>query len=264
MSTTKNKLKQSFPYRFLRKLEQDLRKAAKKFSMLYRLKKAPPVFIYQMGKVASSSIHHSLKKQYPGPVAHAHHIGSDNWASELFYKWYRQGYTIKIISPIRDPIGYNISSFFQNFEKITGAPFSNSKYETKELIQLFLEKSDHDAPLHWFDNNLKKHFDIDVFGSDFPDDGYKIYRHNNIELLVFQISISDTDKENIIREFLGISKFTLHNRNISSKKSYHQDYHDFKQRLKLPDDYLLKMKNSRFFSHFYSAQEIDKILLKWK
>ena len=264
MKTIKNKLKQTYPYRLLRKLEQDSRKAAKKLSMLYRLKKAPPAFIYQMGKVASSSIHHSLKKQYPGPVAHAHHIGIDNWASELFYEWYNQGHTIKIISPVRDPVGYNISSFFQNFEKITGAPFSDNKQETKELIQIFLEKSDHDAPLQWFDNNLKRYFDIDVFDSDFPDDGYKVYQHDNVDLLVFQISISDADKEKIIREFLGIPEFTLHNRNISSKKSYHQDYHDFKQRLRLPEEYLLKMKNSRFFSHFYSPQEIDKILLKWK
>lgn len=259
-----NKLKETLLYKSLRKLEQDSRKAAKKLSMLYRLKKAPPVFIYQMGKVASSSIHHSLKKQYPGPVAHAHHIGSDNWASELFYKWYQQGRTIKIISPIRDPIGYNISSFFQNFEKITGSPFSNSKHKTSELIQLFLKKSDHEAPLYWFDNNLKKHFDIDVFDCKFPNDGYKIYQYNNIDLLIFHITISDTDKENIIRKFLNLPKFTLHNRNISSKKAYRQDYHNFKKRLRLPEDYLLKMKNSKFFKHFYSMQEIEKILLKWK
>jgi len=264
MKNTQSKLKKTFLYRFLRKLEQDSRKTAKRLSLLYRLKKAPPAFIYQMGKVASSSIHHSLKKQYPGPVAHAHHIGSDNWASELFYKWYTQGHTIKIISPVRDPIGYNISSFFQNFEKITGTPFSESTHETEELIRIFLEKSDHDAPLQWFDNNLKKHFDIDVYESEFPDDGYKTYKHKNVSLLVFQISISDTEKERIIQEFLGLPKFTLHNRNISSKKSYHRDYHDFKQRLKLPEEYLLKMKNSRFFSHFYSPHKIDRILLKWK
>jgi len=263
MSTLIKKIKSTGFYKLLRKLEQDARKYIKRFSLNRRLHKAPPVFIYQMGKVASSSIHHSLKKQYPGAVAHAHHIGSSNWASELFYEWFKTGHPIKIISPVRDPIGYNISAFFQNFENITGTPFSQSKHTTDELIQLFLEKNNHDLPLQWFDNNIKKYFNIDVYDSTFPDEGRKTYHSDNVSLLVFRIDISDDEKEEAIQEFLDLPRFELHNRNISSQKSYNEDYRDFKNRLKLPPAYLEKMQDSKFFRHFYTDQDRAKILSKW-
>ena len=251
-------------YKTLRRFEQEFRKSTKKLSMQHRLKKADPVFIYQMGKVASSSIHHSLNKQYAGPVAHAHHIGSENWASELFHEWYKQGKRLKIISPIRDPIGFNISSFFQNFENICGTPLMDNKITTDEMIQIFLNKCDHDAPLRWFDENIKKHFNIDVYESTFPDCGYKTYQLHNADLLVFHITVNDSTKEKIIKDFLELPTFNLHNRNISSQKSYHKSYINFKESLKLPESYLSKMGEAKFFTHFFTKPKIDEILLKYK
>jgi hypothetical protein len=209
MSTLTKKIKSTGFYKLLRKFEQDTRKYFKFLALNRKLHRAPPVFIYQMGKVASSSIHHSLNKQYPGAVAHAHHIGSSNWASELFYEWFKSGHPIKVISPVRDPVGYNISAFFQNFENITGTSFSESKHTTEELIKLFLEKNNHDLPLEWFDLNIKKHFNIDVYNSTFPDNGIQTYQSENISLLVFRIDISDDEKENAIREFLDLPDFKL-------------------------------------------------------
>ncbi len=263
MNTFITKVKSASLYKLLRKWEQDFRKYIKYISLRRKLGKTPPVFIYQMGKVASSSIHHSLKKQYPGAVAHAHHIGSGNWVSELFYKWFETGHPIKIISPVRDPIGYNISAFFHNLENITGYPFSQSKHTTEELIQLFLNKNNHDFPLEWFDNNIKKYFDIDVYNGTFPDEGSKTYQSDNVSLLVLRIDISDDEKEKAIQKFLDLPGFSLHNRNISSKKIYHKDYLDFKNRLKLPPAYLKKMQESKFFRYFYTEQDRAKILSKW-
>jgi hypothetical protein len=258
-----NKIKSTSLYKLVRKWEQNTRKYIKFLSLTRKRYKAPPVFIYQMGKVASSSIHHSLKKQYPGAVAHAHHIGGGNWASELFYEWFKSGQPIKIISPVRDPIGYNISVFFQIFENIAGYPFSQSKLTTEELIRLFLEKNDHDVPLEWFDKNIKKYFNIDVYSSTFPDKGIQTYQSDNVSLLVFRIDISDDEKVKAIQEFLDFPGFSLHNRNISSQKIYHEDYRNFQKRLKLPPSYLAKIRDSKFFRHFYPEQERVKILSKW-
>ena len=263
MSTLTKKINSTSLYKRLRKWEQDTRKYIKFLLLNRKLHKAPPVFIYQMGKVASSSIHHSLKKQYPGAVAHAHHIGSGNWASELFYRWFKSGHPIKIISPVRDPIGYNISAFFQNFENITEVPFYESAHSTEELIELFLTKNNHEIPLEWFDNNIKKYFNIDVYSDAFPDEGSKTYQSKNVSLLVFRIDISDDEKEKAIREFLDLPGFRLQNRNISSQKSYHEDYHDFKNRLRLPPDYLKRMQESQFFRYFYTEQDRAKIISKW-
>ncbi len=258
-----NSIKSTSLYRLFKNFEQDTRKKIKAASLKRKLNKAPPVLIYQMGKVASSSIHHSLKKQYSGAVAHAHHIGSSNWASQLFYEWFNRGQTIKIISPVRDPIGYNISAFFHNFEIITGTPYSQNKLTTDESIQLFLDKVDHDIPLNWFDINIKKYFNVDIYSDTSLDGDAKEYHHNNVSILVFRIDIDDIKKEKAIQDFLDLPNFKLHNRNISSEKIYNKSYSEFKNRLKLPSTYLKKMEESKFFNHFYSKQEIAKILSKW-
>lgn len=114
------KIKSTIFYKRLRKWEHDLRKYIKYFSLNGKLYKAPPVFIYQMGKAASPSTHHPLKKQYSGAVAHTDHIDPDNLAAEMFHERYKQGHQIKTISSARGPIAFIISLFFQYFENITG------------------------------------------------------------------------------------------------------------------------------------------------
>lgn len=232
--------------------------------MQRRRHKAIPVFIYQMGKVASSSIHHSLKKQYPGAVAHAHHIGPQNWAAELFYRWYREGDTIRIISPVRDPISRNISSFFQKYSDYSEKEFARLNLQTDNLIHQFLEEYPHDTPLNWFDAHIKKHFDIDIYESAFDTTNGTVYRKENAQLLVFRIDMPDTRKETAIRSFLEFPGFRLINSNVSQNKLYYPLYKQFIASLTLPDDYLEKMASSRYFNYFYSPEEIETILSRWR
>jgi len=217
-----------------------------------------------MGKVASSSIHYSLKKQYPGAVGHAHHIGGSNWASESFYQWYKHGNKIKIISPIRDPIGRNVSSFFQQYSDYTKKEFEQLNLGTDKLIDDFINQYPHDVPLTWFDDNIKKYFDIDIYDTRFPSTGSKTYVSNNVSLLVFRIDLDDSLKEKAIQEFLEFKSFRLCNKNVSSKKEYYDTYKQFISTIKLPDAYLLKMKNSKYFNYFYTNDEIEKIISRWK
>jgi hypothetical protein len=264
MSTLTRKIKNTGAYQAFRKAGKNLRKNVKRFFLTRKLKKATPVFIFQMGKVASSSIHHSLKKQYPGAVAHAHHIGSDNWASEVFYDWYKNGKPLNIISPIRDPIGRNISGFFQLLDDYTGVPYKDSTLTTDELLDVFIKQYTHERPLEWFDRNIKEHFGIDVYATPFPEDGIATYSHNNINLLVFRIDLDDRLKEKAIQDFLDFKSFKLENRNVSTNKEYYDSYKAFTSTIKLPDEYLQNMKNSQYFNHFYTNDEIDKIISRWK
>ena len=259
-----NKLKSTSAYKAFRKFGKNLRKTIKRFFFKRKLNKATPVFVYQMGKVASSSIFASLTKQYPGPVGHAHHIGSDNWMSELLYDWAKSGKPLKIISPVREPIGKNISSFFQVFDRIAGIPYCESKYSVDELKDIFIEKYNHDGPLEWFDRNIKKHFDIDVYENKFPDSHVAQYSCNNVSLLIIRIDVDDTIKEKVISDFLDFPGFQLKNRNLSETKDYNNDYKTLKKELKLPESYLTKMTQSKYFKHFYSDIEIEKITSKYK
>lgn len=257
-------MKNTSGYKLLRNIDKTLRKNIKRFFLTRKLHKATPVFIFQMGKVASSSIHYSLKKQYPGAVGHAHHIGDSNWASELFYNWYKRGNQIKIISPIRDPIGRNISSFFQQYSDYTKKEFEQLNLGTEKLIDDFINQYPHDVPLTWFDDNIKKYFAIDIYDKQFPVTGSATYTSNNVSLLVFRIDLDDSLKEKAIQEFLDFKSFRLCNKNVSSNKEYYATYKQFISTIKLPEAYLSKMKNSRYFNYFYSNEEINKIISRWK
>jgi hypothetical protein len=52
-----------------------------------RLKRCDPVVIFQMGKVASTSIYYSLKDVYPGVVVHTHWMKQNHhdWRVRCFY-----------------------------------------------------------------------------------------------------------------------------------------------------------------------------------
>ena len=158
-------IKGSSLYRFIRRSGKWIRKTVKKFFFIRKLRRATPVFVFQMGKVASSSIFDSLGRQYAGPVGHAHHIGEDNWVSVLLYDWAKAGNALKIISPVREPIGRNISEFFQLYEDYTGTRPDKLEYTVEELTTLFLDKVDHEVPLQWFDTMIKPNFDIDVYAT---------------------------------------------------------------------------------------------------
>lgn len=257
-------MKNTSGYKLLRNLEQNLRKNIKRFFLTRKLRKADPVFIFQMGKVASSSIHHSLKKQYPGAVGHAHHIGRSNWVSELLYDWFRCGNRIKIISPVRDPVSRNISSFFQDYSDYTKKEFEELELNTEKLIDEFISQYPHDIPLTWFDDNIKKYFGIDIYETPFPETGSATYVSGNVSLLVFRIDLDDSLKEKAIQDFLGFKSFRLRNKNVSSNKEYYDVYKKFISTIRLPDSYLTKLKDSKYFNYFYTKEEIDKMTRRWK
>lgn len=264
MSQLVKHIKKTTFYRSFRKSGKNIRKNIKRFLLKRKLDKAPPVFIYQMGKVASSSIYHSLKSQYPGAVGAAHHIGGENWQSELLYNVFKRNKPIKVISIVREPIGRNISDFFELFVDYAGIDFKESNLTIDELISLFIDKYRHDWPLTWFDNNIFKYFGIDVYKTHFPCSGIANYSLNNVELLVLRIELSDSSKEKAIQSFLSLKSFRLHNLNLSTNKEYRDTYKIFKDKIRLPESYLLKMKKSKYFNHFYSTTEISQIISKWE
>lgn len=122
---------------------------------------------------------------------------------------------------------------------------------------------DHNLPLFWFDDNIKKYFDIDVFSKPFPDSGHIVISNNNTEMLTFRIELHDSEKELLLREFTNLPSLSLSNTNIGSSKDYSKKYKEFKNLAVLPDSYIRKMRESKYFRHFYSENEITQICDKW-
>jgi hypothetical protein len=252
-----------------------LRKKIDQIKFKRDIKKDVPVFVFQMGKVGSRSIVDSLMRCYSGVVVHRHFITGDDWKAGRMLELSESGKPLKIISPVRDPIGRNVSAFFHFIEGRTGQASDRTGCTVEELVDLFISNSDldeveenrammdHAMPIEWFDENIKKYFNIDIYDKEFPSSGYDVYKNKNIELLVLRIDVDDRVKEKIVREFLGFNDFVLSNTNVAKDKKYAKKYNEFKKNAVLPDEYLDEMCSSKYFRHFYSDDEIRKIRKKW-
>ncbi|MCH5374765.1 MAG: putative capsular polysaccharide synthesis family protein [Planctomycetes bacterium] len=174
-----------------------------------------------------------------------------------------QNQPLKVISLTREPIGCNISSFFQNFEYFTGMQFRKANNSIAELKQIFLEKYWHEVPMEWFDENLLKNFGIDVYSREFPENGICRYRKNNIEVLLMRLEVADADKVTALKEFLQMEDFDLRNINLGREKEYSRCYQEFKRIVTFPFSYLDRMYGSRYFRHFYDEATRDSLTARW-
>ncbi len=244
-----------------------------------------PILIYQMGKVGSSA----LEKSIPESI-HIHDLMSTSADSlispirakvrkphsELLKRIIKKHTSslllkskkkVKIISMVREPIGRNISMYFQ------ALPFWLShKYliddsvvrEEKQglLAETYLECLNHNYPLEWFDKEIKKLTGIDVFQTPFDSElGYQQYQNSNFELLVIRLDKLESNQK-VIEEFIG-QPLTLTKGNQASKKWYQPLIADFKETLSLTPNYLDEMLGSKLATHFYSHIEIEQLRQKY-
>lgn len=225
-----------------------------------------PVLVYQMGKVGSSSVYRSLSSQYAGVVGHSHVFRADHHrplVRRLYDHVMVNSQPLKVISLTREPVGRNVSAFFQNFEQFTGVPFQQSEFSVEELRDIFLQNYPHRIPLTWFDNNILSNFGIDVFSTPFRSNGIGRYHNRNIDLLVLRLEMTDEEKVAAIQDFLELDHFELININLGAKKLYSQAYNEFRSRIKLPLEYLEKMYSSNYFQHFYGKEQRQALIDRW-
>jgi hypothetical protein len=225
-----------------------------------------PLLIYQMGKVGSHSIYYSLKKVYPGLVLHNHTFSFDDrdWrVRKLHHHCVVKKKPLNIISLTREPIGRNISAFFHNFKRDTGVSYLKSNFSLEELKRLFLDNYNHDIPLDWFDKHIKSEFGIDVYEKPFPLIGWATYTHKNARLLVIRSEIEDSAKISAIKKFLDLPIFELKRKNVGENKLYAETYQAFKNKIHLPSEYVNKMCDSKYISHFYTKNFVDSLRQKW-
>jgi len=256
-------LRQKLP--FALRWQPFLRKARP--SLEQRRHAAPPVLVYQFGKVGSSSLHDSLAPQWPGVVVHTHSLKErDGESAEMAIArdtLRQRSERVFIITTVREPIGRNISAFFQNFERETGVPENrNQTISIQRLIELFLASFPHDMPLTWFDQHFKDTTGIDIFQYEFPRLGIQIIREGKIDLLLMLSEIPDWLKEIAVKRLLGLDEFRIHSANVSNEKPYAATYRAFLQSFIAPEWYLRKMYGSRFFQHFYAAHN-DALAALW-
>jgi len=225
-----------------------------------------PLFIYQMGKVGSKSILGSLENCGQKQVTHFHLFELLEEPKKRFVTRYLQNSKrrINIISPIRDPIARNISSFFHDFRGYFNGK-DIDKVSLPELESIFYnDYKRHEFPLEWFDKEFAKYIHIDVYGYPFPQqEGFLTIREGRFRILIYKLELSDEKKVQVIKEFLGLREFELQLYNTASEKYYKDVYKKFVDNIQVQDSYLEKMYRSKFSEHFYNSQEIEELVEKW-
>ena len=268
-------------------------------SLVRQLSSHPPLVVFQMGKVGSSSVTESLKEMdAPFELFHLHVLthegiervhGEYRHASKVHHRpmiarhivesdYLRRqldrndpGATWKIISLVRDPVARNISTFFQSLciyfpELCVGDQQIFSDERIPELLETYLEQWDgHHTPLHWFQTELDPVFGIDVYAHPFPKDkGYQIIESGAVSLLLLRLEGLNSTAGPAMEEFLGLRGLELSNHNVAEKKPYAGAYHAFKNRLRLPGAYLDTLYESEYARHFYTEREISGFRQRWQ
>ncbi|MGI0495768.1 putative capsular polysaccharide synthesis family protein, partial [Limnospira platensis] len=223
--------------------------------------------VYTMGKVGSTSISTSLKN-HSSQVYDIHFLEETYLQKNMHKGHCIDGYFVlknwlgeplKIISLVRNPIAVNISGFFQNLDTYYPhlSPEQILQLSIEELINKFWTL-DLNYPLIWFDREFKKCLNFDIYSQPFSLLGWQTYLHESYHILIMQAELMDSQKQEVIRMFTGISNFHLENQNLSSQKWYSHLFKEFKEKLVLPGDYLDKMLNSQFTKHFYRPSQIQE------
>lgn len=220
------------------------------------------ILIYQPGKVASSTITNELKRAHPGPVIHMHTLNDDQNIDDVKRAFSRLHELkalprIKIITLIREPIGRNLSAFFQNLHKFNQIKFDGVPFSKEELWDLYMRSEKASFILNWFDLELFKNFGIDAYSKPFPECGFITLENDKAEVLIIKHSLHDDEKSRLVAEFTGISNFAIeHQKNLSSQKWYATDLDRWKKN-GFPKWYVRKMLGAKYAQHFYDKDLVN-------
>ena len=225
-----------------------------------------------MGKVGSRSVQDAIQEFLKNQdedtaLVHSHDIliGSPPYRGIILWRA-KLGLPLNVICPIREPIARDVSAFF--YRRI----FLPAKTDQGELKELFLSDSNrgdgfakHQFGLDWLDRQFRHLTRIDVYKEPFPiDRKWQIYRRGFTRVLLYRIDLKQSEQAKLISYFLGIQLGEIKPINRGKDKKYAERYSRFRESVKLPEQYIRRMHDSRFAQHFWSQEELKEAADKWR
>jgi hypothetical protein len=246
---------------------------------------SPPVLIYQMAKGASTTILKSLERVgVHATQVHlinpdtARHIRSSMRAAgistarmdiDIIGRAVRRGIIgsgrgASVINVVREPVGRNVSLYFQILDRLWQTDNAHEKVGLDRLLEGFHTKFNHDRTLDWFDQEFKPVLGVDVYEHDFPrEQGWLRIDAGRYNILLMRVDLADVSKEKVLSEFLGVEGLKLSRENVGSQKPYARVYRDFLRALELSENYVDRMLDSRYARHFFTDEERRALRSKW-
>jgi len=254
----------------------------------------PPVLIYQMGKVGSTSIYTSLTESILSTLVYHVHFISPNMLLEVEKKYGRynddtvtamiqlgkmlykqinthETYPWKIITLARDPISFAISQLFQSIQRDHPELINRkNQVEGERVIDYLLNGFNHFDEMDnyvntWFDKELKEVFNIDIYRYPFNySKGYiTITQRKNSVLLLRYEDLKD-NFDSTIPAFLNLDKpIRVIYSNDATRKWYADSYRYVLNNIKIPKKVCERIYSTRYVKYFYSEEMISKFINRW-
>lgn len=191
-------------------------------------------------------------------------MDTDIIGATLFEGVIRPGHRAKIITMVREPIGRNVSFYFQTLDALWGTHDAHERVTLSRLLGEFHDRFDHRRALDWFDIEFKPVLGVDVYDYEFPRGaGHRRIDAGRYEILVMRSDLEDGAKAKCVEEFLGVRGLSLAPKNVSSLKPYGATYRKFLDALKLPEAYVEDMLGSKYTRHFFTPEEVAALRARW-
>lgn len=242
----------------------------------YLLKKGDPVIVtLSNSKCGTISVAGSLKKlKYKGrliPSYHMHTFIEDegefknnnlisSYELTKVFNDKREYFRWKFIFGVREPIIRCISNYYQE-------SFNSGNYSfTIEYLNSFL------GGLDFLYEQYKNKLGIDLYEYKFNKKmGYSIITKGNISVLIYRLDKLDDIFTKAIGEFLGFKNIKLIKSHETDKKNIYYEgisigdyYKKTKNNFKLPKGYLEKVYNNKSVTNFFTDDEIEGFINKWR
>lgn len=245
-----------------------------------------------MGKVGSLTVLESLRRAHvPHPLVHVHSISSNimDRAGErghqtpsgsvpdhvLLGEALAKELTTpsppkcQLISLVRDPIACTVSNFFENphfaAEEIVVDGKVDPERASAYLRNHFAAPRAFDYVFTWFDREVARVFEIDVFSLPFPkEQGFTVFRSAGADLLLLRVEDLDRVGPVAIANFLDLPQpLSLVSRNVREQTDGGDAYRRVRSNLRLGKALCQKIYAHPFATHFYGESEIDTFIRRW-
>lgn len=234
----------------------------------------PSLISFQMGKVGSSTIKDTIETDYRVHHMHTRH------EMELILPHIRRkaGKKLDLITASRDPIGREISVFFQNLIA-PGFPYGvSSRKEALDLgasgliphFKNMLESGGAETTI-WFDSHFKPATGVDIY--EYPFDrakGWQITETDAWRILVVRFEDINKNYCEAVNAFVtprfgnNIRYEKMRPFNVSEDKWYISLMKDFKSQITFKQETLDSAYCSKYCMHFYTPSEIERMKSKYR
>ncbi|MGF1480006.1 MAG: putative capsular polysaccharide synthesis family protein [Cyanophyceae cyanobacterium] len=246
--------------------------------------------VYSDGKVGSTTLTVSLRKNFPGQfVFHIHRLTQESIAQaesyyknrckpsmipdnviqskflQIYLKTISKNCEVYFFSLVRDPVSALISGYCQSYFYSRKKTSQSEDEIVGSIIQNILERFQSkkiQERLDWIDQELNQALDYNIYAEEFnKEKGYKIYRSKS--LLVIKLESFNSQCADAMKEFLGCHEFAIKENNKAEQSSYYPVYQKVKRSIKLPRETLDKIYTSKYVEYFYTDKEIRQFKERW-